>query len=427
MSGRTEPQVRSIGTDPVAFTEFYRAHVDEVTRFVARRVADPQLIADLTADVFLAVIEAAARYRGSHGGPRTWLFGIARNVIAAEFRRTAREQRAASLIAGRRLLDADDVGRLTERIDALRQVREMHAALRALPEGERAVLELVSVDGLSCGGGGIGTQYRPGGRPGPAAPRPPGAAVRPRRAARRGRGQVGGRGHVVSVDEMRPPGRFECRLEAELVGVVSERAAGQRRPSGRAVAAMRRPAVRAGVLAAGIAAAAAAAAAAFAFAGPSLGGRPAAPSQTAGGAVHIRTAAFTVDTNADGTVSVTWNKSRYIQNVLDVASLQRALRAAGFPVLIRQGVFCQGPHDSGQLGEGGVGPGVDRVMTGENRPGGEVAFVFTPSAMPAGEELFIGYLSPAQVAITHGRPGSIERLVPAGVPLTCTTQLPVAG
>jgi RNA polymerase sigma-70 factor (ECF subfamily) len=149
MSGRAEPPVRSIGTDPVAFTDFYRAHVDEVTRFVARRVADPQLVADLTAEVFLAVIEAAARYRGSVGGPRTWLFGIARNVIAAEFRRSAREQRAESLIAGRRLLDGDDVERLMEKVDAYRQVRELHERLRALPEGERAVLELVSVDGLT--------------------------------------------------------------------------------------------------------------------------------------------------------------------------------------------------------------------------------------------------------------------------------------
>jgi DNA-directed RNA polymerase specialized sigma24 family protein len=29
------------------------------------------------------------------------------------------------------------------------QVRELHAGLQALPEGERAVLELVAVDGLS--------------------------------------------------------------------------------------------------------------------------------------------------------------------------------------------------------------------------------------------------------------------------------------
>jgi len=149
MPPRTELPVRSIGTDPVAFTQFYRAHVDEVTRFVARRVADPQLVADLTAEVFLATIEAAARYRGSFGGPRTWLYGIARNVIAAEFRRSIRERRAESLVAGRRLLDADDIERLTAKIDALRQVRELHAELQALPEGERAVLELVSVDGLT--------------------------------------------------------------------------------------------------------------------------------------------------------------------------------------------------------------------------------------------------------------------------------------
>jgi RNA polymerase sigma-70 factor (ECF subfamily) len=141
--------VRSAGTDPDAFTEFYRAHVDEVTRFVARRVADPQLAADLTAEVFLAVIGAAARYRGSCGGPRTWLYGIARNVIAAEFRRSAREHQAESLVAGRRLLDAGDADRLAEKIDALRQVRELHGELQSLPEGERAVLELVAVDGLT--------------------------------------------------------------------------------------------------------------------------------------------------------------------------------------------------------------------------------------------------------------------------------------
>jgi RNA polymerase sigma factor (sigma-70 family) len=149
MGPRAEPPVRSIGTDPAAFTEFYRAHAGEVTRFVARRVADPQLAADLTADVFVAVIEAAEQYRGSFGGPRTWLYGIARNVIAGEFRRSARERRAEGLIAGRRLLDADDVDRLLAKIDASRQVRELHEELGALPDGERAVLELVSVDGLT--------------------------------------------------------------------------------------------------------------------------------------------------------------------------------------------------------------------------------------------------------------------------------------
>ena len=156
-----EPPVRSIGTDPAAFTEFYRAHVDEVTRFVTRRVADPQLAADLTADVFLGVIEAAAGYRGSFGGPRTWLFGIARNVIAAEFRRSARQRRAEGLIAGRRLLDAGDVDRLVAKIDAFRHVRELHEELQALPDGERAILELVAVDGLSVAEAAAALGIRP--------------------------------------------------------------------------------------------------------------------------------------------------------------------------------------------------------------------------------------------------------------------------
>jgi RNA polymerase sigma factor (sigma-70 family) len=160
-AARAEPPVRSIGTDPAAFTEFYRAHSGEVTRFVTRRVADPQLAADLTADVFLAVIEAAAGYRGSFGGPRTWLFGIARNVIAAEFRRSARQRRAEDLIAGRRLLDADDVDRLVAKIDAFRDVRALHQELQALPEGERAVLELVAVDGLSVAEAAAALGIRP--------------------------------------------------------------------------------------------------------------------------------------------------------------------------------------------------------------------------------------------------------------------------
>ena len=158
---------------------------------------------------------------------------------------------------------------------------------------------------------------------------------------------------------------------------------------------------------------------------PALSHPPAAPPQaklgTGAGSVHIRTAAFTVDSYTDGTVHVTWDKSQYFQ---DHAGLQQALREAGFPVLIKEGVFCTGPHDDGYLDPSGVGPGVDHVMRGEPQRDGAVVFVFTPSAMPAGKQLFIGYLSPSQLSVTHGQPGSVERLVSTGVPLTCTTKAP---
>jgi hypothetical protein len=147
----------------------------------------------------------------------------------------------------------------------------------------------------------------------------------------------------------------------------------------------------------------------------------AAPPGASDNALHIQTVAYTVDTNPDGTVEVTWDKQRYFD---DREGLQAALRDAGFPVLIKVGEFCKGPNDDGTLDPSGTGPGVERVVERESEADGKVTFVFVPSAMPAGKQLFIGYLSPAQLAVTHGNPGSVERLISTGVPLTCTTVAP---
>lgn len=138
-----------IAHDVEAFESFYRAHVEEVQRFIARRVNDPHLAADLTADVFLAAIDAASRYSADRGSPQAWLYGVARNVVASEHRRAAREQRALARVGGRRLLDTDDVERMHERLDAAREARALYVALAELPESERAVLELVALDDLS--------------------------------------------------------------------------------------------------------------------------------------------------------------------------------------------------------------------------------------------------------------------------------------
>jgi RNA polymerase sigma factor (sigma-70 family) len=145
----TVDPLTSIAHDTGAFEAFYRAHVEDVQRFIARRVHDPHLAADLTADVFLAAIEAAPRYRAARGTPRAWLYGIARNVVGGEHRRAAREQRALARIDGRRLLADDDLERMQERIDAARDARTLRAALVELTESERAVLELVVIDDLT--------------------------------------------------------------------------------------------------------------------------------------------------------------------------------------------------------------------------------------------------------------------------------------
>ncbi|WP_424536299.1 RNA polymerase sigma factor [Sphaerisporangium viridialbum] len=144
-----QPGLAEIADDPDAFEAFYRRHFDEVTRFLARRVGDPHTVADLVAEVFLAVLDSAHTYRPGRGSEVAWLYGVARNTVLAERRRAARELRAGSRIAGRRLLEGDDLARLEDRIDAESPARRALQAMTGLPESERALLELVVVDQLT--------------------------------------------------------------------------------------------------------------------------------------------------------------------------------------------------------------------------------------------------------------------------------------
>ena len=148
MTGSGREDLASIAHDPDAFEAFYRAHVEDIQAFIARRVDDPYLVADLTADVFLAAIDSAHSYRADRGPAAAWLFGVARNVVASHRRRRAREAFADRRISGRALVDDVDLVRLEERIDAQHQARRLYDAMERLSPAERAVLELVALEGL---------------------------------------------------------------------------------------------------------------------------------------------------------------------------------------------------------------------------------------------------------------------------------------
>lgn len=149
MTSTPDRDVGAIATDPDAFEEFYREHLESVQRFVARRVADPHLAADLTAEIFLAAVDSASSYRPDRGAPGAWLVGVARHVLATEFRRQSRARKVVRRISGQRLVDADSLARIEERIDAEREARQVFAALASLPPRDRALMELVALDGLS--------------------------------------------------------------------------------------------------------------------------------------------------------------------------------------------------------------------------------------------------------------------------------------
>ena len=141
--------IAAIAQRPDEFERFYREHLDTVRVYLARRVDDPGVVADLTADIFLRAIASAGCYREDLGPARAWLVGIARNTVADHHRRRVREAAALRRFSARELLDEDSTEHIVERICAQQDARELLASLSALPRSQREVVELVGIDQLS--------------------------------------------------------------------------------------------------------------------------------------------------------------------------------------------------------------------------------------------------------------------------------------
>jgi RNA polymerase sigma factor (sigma-70 family) len=67
------------------FEAFFRAHFGPVHRFIARRVGRA-LAEDLAAEVFATAYRRRAAYQAERGSPRSWLYGIANNVVREHWR-----------------------------------------------------------------------------------------------------------------------------------------------------------------------------------------------------------------------------------------------------------------------------------------------------------------------------------------------------
>lgn len=140
---------QTVGEGAVAeFERLYRANVEAVMAYFARRSRDPQVVADLTADTFVAVITYFEAFDPRKGTARAWMFGIARRVYASYCGAHSQQQHQLRRLAGRRDLEPDQVEELLDRIDAERAGRDLVTGLAMLPERDRAVIELIDIAGL---------------------------------------------------------------------------------------------------------------------------------------------------------------------------------------------------------------------------------------------------------------------------------------
>jgi len=124
--------------DERAFSVFYRRHLALVVGWCTRRTRDPELAADLTAEVFAAVLMSATRYDATNDSAAGWLLGIARNVLGHSVRHGQVDARARQRLGAAPIAFEDED--LTLVLEFAASEEDAARMLAELPADERAAV-----------------------------------------------------------------------------------------------------------------------------------------------------------------------------------------------------------------------------------------------------------------------------------------------
>jgi RNA polymerase sigma-70 factor, ECF subfamily len=125
-----------------AFATFYRRHLPTVLAFVMHRVRNPELAADLTAEVFAVALVRRTTFDETRGVARAWLCTIAANKIVDSLRRGQVEDEYRRRLGMAPLqLEDQDLRRIEEMVTASSVVGDLETLLSALPVDTRAAVE----------------------------------------------------------------------------------------------------------------------------------------------------------------------------------------------------------------------------------------------------------------------------------------------
>jgi RNA polymerase sigma-70 factor (ECF subfamily) len=127
--------------DDEAVAGLYRRHVRSIIRYIAYRISDEAAVEDLTAEVFLRMIEGLPQYRVTGAPFEAWLYRIAAARIADFYREHQRRTEEA-------LTDALGDGHtpLELGLQQREELEELRSALCQLSEEHQTILILRFVE-----------------------------------------------------------------------------------------------------------------------------------------------------------------------------------------------------------------------------------------------------------------------------------------
>jgi RNA polymerase sigma factor (sigma-70 family) len=141
--------VRASTTDPDRFGVIFDRYFAEIHRYVARRLGTA-VADDVAAETFLQAFRQRGRYDAGRGNVRAWLYGIATNLVGRHRRGEVRAYRAwQRLDHADGTVSAGHEDLVAARVSAERAQARLGRALAALAAGDRDVLLLVALAGLT--------------------------------------------------------------------------------------------------------------------------------------------------------------------------------------------------------------------------------------------------------------------------------------
>ena len=132
-----------VRTQPEAFGVFYRRYERAVLGYFMRRVGDPELAADLTAETFAAALMSVRRYKPERDTAAPWLFGIARHTLLRSVEKRRVEDRARRKLGWQALTLDDDLLERVARAGADGRVAEL---LDRLPDDQAEAVRARVID-----------------------------------------------------------------------------------------------------------------------------------------------------------------------------------------------------------------------------------------------------------------------------------------
>lgn len=142
--------LRRAHTDPDAFAEFYEQNARPMLLWMTRRVFDPEVAVDLTAETFAIAMEKSTSFRGhAPEEERAWLWAIGRSQLSRFARDGDVERRAVRRLGVQpAALDDEEIQRIEADagVDALRE--HVRTAMERLPTEQRIAVRLRIVEEL---------------------------------------------------------------------------------------------------------------------------------------------------------------------------------------------------------------------------------------------------------------------------------------